>query len=151
MIDVHSHVLPGIDDGTMDIEEAVAFCRLARERGTEILVATPHHKPGSYTNPRASILESIERLQGRLDAAGVALRLAPGCEISVDTGLPDRIRGGELLTYGDAMRFILLEFSFQQYPVNPDDLVFKLRLGSITPVIAHPERIRYFQEDIGRL
>lgn len=151
MIDVHSHVLPGIDDGTKEIDEAVAFCRLAAERGTEILVATPHHKPGSYRNPRDRVLENVESLQSRIDAAGVKLRLAPGCEIFVDTDLADRIKSGELLTYGDARRYILLEFSFQQYPVRPEDLIFRLKLSGVTPVIAHPERIRWFQEDVDRL
>src|SRR5262245_17281433 len=151
MIDCHSHVLPGIDDGTKEIDEAVAFCRLAAERGTEVLIATPHHKTGSYANPRPRVLERVEDLQKRVDAAGIKLRIAPGCEIFVDTGLAERVRSGELLTYGDAGRYILLEFSFQQYPVNPEDLIFKLRLASITPVIAHPERIRYFQEGMDRL
>jgi hypothetical protein len=63
MIDVHSHVLPGIDDGTKELEEAIQFCRLAAERGTEILVATPHHKPGSYQNPRDRVLENVENLR----------------------------------------------------------------------------------------
>lgn len=151
MIDVHSHVLPGIDDGTKELAEAVEFCRLARESGTEILVATPHHKPGSYSNPRERILERVEHLQKQLDAAGIALRLAPGCEIFSDSGLPEKITSGEVLTYGDARRHILLEFSFQQYPVNVDDMIFRLKLAGVTPVIAHPERIRYFQEDSERL
>ena len=151
MIDVHSHVLPGVDDGTRELDEALAFCRLAREAGTEILVATPHHRIGSYANPRERILESVAGLQRAVDEAGIPLKLAPGCEIFVDTELPERIGRGELLTYGDARRYILLEFSFQQYPVHPEDLVFRLRLASIVPVIAHPERIRYFQEDPDRL
>ena len=151
MIDVHSHVLPGIDDGTKVVEEAVEFCRLAAERGTEILVATPHHKPGSYQNPRDRVLQSVASLQKRIDTAGIRLRLAPGCEIFVDTDLADRIGAGELLTYGDNRRYILLEFSFQQYPVRPEDLVFRLKLSGVTPVIAHPERIRWFQEDVDRL
>jgi len=151
MIDVHCHVLPGIDDGTKELDEAVEMCRMARQSGTEIIVATPHHKPGSYQNPRERVLQSVEDLQKRLDAAGIRLRLAPGCEIFVDTDLGDRIKAGELLTYGDAQRYILLEFSFQQYPVRPEDLIFRLKLASVTPVIAHPERIRYFQEDPDRL
>src|SRR5262249_44524079 len=118
MIDVHSHVLPGIDDGTKQIEEAVAFCRQAREAGTEIPLAPRHHKPGSYSNPRDCILERVEDLQKKLDAAGVKLRIVPGCEIFSDSGLPEKISNGEVLTYGDARRHILLEFSFQQYPVN---------------------------------
>jgi len=151
MIDVHSHVLPGIDDGTKENDEAIAFCRRASEAGTEILVATPHHKPGSYSNPRDRILERVEDLQRRCDAAGVRIRIAPGCEIFSDIGLPEKIASGEVLTYGDARRHILLEFSFQQYPVNVDDMIFRLRLSGITPVIAHPERIRWFQEDRDRL
>ena len=151
MIDVHSHVLPGIDDGTKEVEEALEFCRQARERGTEILVATPHHKPGAYENPRDRVLERMEDLQRLLDARGIALKLAPGSEIFADTGLPEKLTSGALLTYGDARRYMLLEFSFQQYPINVDDMIFRLRLASITPVIAHPERIRYFQEDRDRL
>lgn len=151
MIDIHSHVLPGIDDGTKEIDEALALCRLASERGTEVMVATPHHKPGSYSNPRDHILQRVEDIQKRIDAAGIALKIAPGCEIFADSGLPEKIAQGAVMTYGDARKHILLEFSFQQYPVNVDDMIFRLRLASITPVIAHPERIRYFQEDVDRL
>lgn len=151
MIDVHSHILPGIDDGTTENDEALAICRMARDLGTEIIVATPHHKPGSYENPRERILDRLEDLQKRVDAAGIALKLVPGCEIFVDSGLSEKIAAGDVLTYGDARRHILLEFSFQQYPINVDDMIFRLRLGGITPVIAHPERIRYFQEDTDRL
>jgi protein-tyrosine phosphatase len=151
VIDVHCHVLPGIDDGTKELAEAVELCRIAREAGTQIIVATPHHKPGSYQNPRSRILERVEDLQKKLDASGIALRIAPGCEIFSDTGLPEKIAAEDVLTYGDARRHILLEFSFQQYPVNVDDMIFKLKLGGVTPVIAHPERIRYFQEDGERL
>jgi protein-tyrosine phosphatase len=151
MIDIHSHVLPGIDDGAAELAESLDILRLAGERGTQIIVATPHHKPGTYANPRDHILERVEDLQKKIDLAGIAIKIVPGCEIFADSGLPEKIASRAVLTYGDAGKHILLEFSFQQYPVNVDDMIFRLRIAGITPVIAHPERIRYFQEDIDRL
>src|SRR5262249_15444567 len=112
MIDVHSHVLPGIDDGTKQTDEAIAFCRQASEAGgggTEVLVAPPNHRPGWYSTPGDGIRECVEDLQKRCDAAGVRIRIAPGCEVFSDSGLPEKIANGEVLTYGDARRHILLE------------------------------------------
>jgi len=150
LIDLHSHILPGLDDGVKTEEEAVEFARMAAADGVETLVATPHCKDGFFENRREGILAALERLRLRLADARIPLRLLPGGEVHLAPDLVARVRDGRAPTLGDNGKTLLLELSLAQYPVELDNLVFGLRLAGLTVLFAHPERIRYFQEDVRR-
>jgi protein-tyrosine phosphatase len=147
MIDIHTHILPGIDDGVRTEDEAVEFARMAAADGIQCIVATPHCKEGFYENDRTAVLDGVSRLRERLKAEGIAIDLEPGAEVHLCPELPARIRDGRAPTLGDNGKTLLLELSLTQYPVELENLVFQLKLAGIVVVLAHPERIRFFQED----
>jgi len=150
MIDLHTHILPGVDDGVKTDEEAVAFARMAQEDGVKTLVATPHCKEGFYENDLDSVLAHVKRLRELLAAEKVQLNLLPGGEVHICPDLVERVRDGRAPTLGDNGKTILLELSLSQYPVELENLVFQLKLGGIEPLFAHPERIQYFEDDMTR-
>jgi protein-tyrosine phosphatase len=150
MIDLHTHILPGLDDGIETEEEAVEFARMAVADGVQIMVATPHCKDGHWVNDRETVLASVAKLKELLREEGVELAIEPGAEVHLCEDLIERIRDGRALTLADNGKTLLLELSLTQYPVELDNLIFKLKLAGVEPLFAHPERIRYFQDDIAR-
>lgn len=151
MIDIHSHILPGIDDGFKTMEESVAGAIHAWRDGTKIIIATPHMKEGFYDNDLSRIRLAVEEMRSRLLEEKIGLELAVGSELYHAAGMVSGIRSGRLATMGETGRYVLLEFPFQQAPVRAEEAIFDLKVAGITPIIAHPERIRYFQEDLDRL
>jgi protein-tyrosine phosphatase len=151
MVDVHSHILPGIDDGPERLEESLELCRLAAEDGIATIVATPHVMEFRYPNTRSSIEPAFALLTAAVAGAGIPLRVVRGAEVHVAADLVGRLKDGDLLTYDDNRRYMLLEFPFQQVVSGTEEAVYRLRLAGITPVIAHPERIGWFMDGPDRL
>jgi protein-tyrosine phosphatase len=150
MIDIHTHILPGIDDGVETEDEAVEFARVARADGVRTIVATPHCKEGFYENGRDAILARVARLAQRLKEERIDVELVPGAEVHICPDLEDRIADGRAPTLADNGKTLLLELSLSQNPVQLENLVFQLKLAGIEILFAHPERIRYFQDDVKR-
>ena len=150
MIDLHTHILPGVDDGLNTEDEAVEFARVAYEDGVRTIVATPHCKEGSWDNTREDMLTGVERLRDRLEREGVEIRLEPGAEVHLAPELVQRVSDGRAPTLADNGKTLLLELSLSQYPVELENLIFELKLAGLEVLLAHPERIRYFQEDPAR-
>jgi protein-tyrosine phosphatase len=153
MIDLHNHLLPGIDDGAKKLEESLEFLRIAGRDGVTTVTATPHMKPGVYDNTRAAILERIAMVKeaSRGDAAVEKVELLPGAEVYFTADVVDRARSGELMTVADRGKYLLLELPYQQLPMKVDETIFQLRLIGITPIMAHPERVAYYLEDFERV
>lgn len=150
MIDLHTHVLPGVDDGVRTEDEAVEFARLAWQDGIRMIVATPHCREGFFVNERETVLAQVGHLRERFARENVGIELRPGAEVHLCPDLVQRVRDGRATTLADNGKTLLLELSLSQYPVELESLVFQLKLAGIDPLFAHPERIRYFQEDINR-
>ena len=150
MIDTHCHILPGLDDGAADDTAALEMARSAVEGGVRTIVATPHMREGDYLNEREGILAALESFRGLLAEESIDLSVMPGSEVHLGPRLVERIAEGRLLTYGDAGRYLLLECPYRTRPVRLGETIFELQVAGIVPVIAHPERIRYFQEDPSR-
>lgn len=153
MIDLHNHLLPGIDDGAKRLEETLEFLRVAGRDGVRTITATPHMKPGVYDNSRTAILERIAMVKeaARGDAAAERVELLPGAEVYFTADVVERARAGQLMTVGDRGKYLLLELPYQQVPMKVDDVIFQLRLLGITPIMAHPERVAYYLEDFERV
>ena len=147
---MHSHILPGIDDGSRTEKDSLELCRIAAADGIETLVCTPHID-FRYVNKRTTIEAPFERLKEQVREAGIALKLVKGAEVHMAPDIIVKLREKELMTYDDIGRYLLLEFPFQQVITGAEEMVYKLRLSGVTPVIAHPERIGYFMDDPDRL
>jgi len=150
MIDLHTHILPGVDDGVETMEQAVEFARVAIADGIRVIVATPHCKDGFYVNDRAKVLPAVEALRKRLAEEALEVDVQPGAEVHLCPDLVQRIEDGRALTLADNGKTVLLELSLTQYPVELENLVFQLKLAGLEVLFAHPERIRYFQDDARR-
>lgn len=147
MIDLHTHILPGVDDGADTEDESVEFVRMALRDGVRTIVATPHCNEGSYFNQLSDIQAGVRRLQQRLIREDLELELVPGAEVHLCPDLVERVRDGRAPTLGNNGKTLLLELSLTQYPVELANLIFQLKLAGLEILLAHPERIRYFQED----
>jgi len=150
MIDLHTHVIPGVDDGVESDDQALAFARIAVEDGVRTVVATPHCNEGSWFNDRRTVLAGVERLRALFLRERIPLAVEPGAEVRLCPDLVERVGDGRAPTLGDNGKALLLELSLTQHPVGLDNVVFQLRLAGIEVVFAHPERIRHFQNDVGR-
>ena len=150
MIDLHTHILPGIDDGVKTEDDAVEFAKVAAADGITTIVATPHYRDGFYVNARPEVMSGVAALRRRLEAEGVPVTLLPGAEIHICPDLVERVRSGHAPTLADNGRTVLFELSMTQYPFELENVVYGMRLAGLQVLVAHPERIRYFQEDIRR-
>ena len=135
MIDLHSHVLPGLDDGAADLEEALAMCRAAAEDGIEVLAGTPHVRRDFPTTPQ----QMEHALASLRDAAGDLVRLVGGGEIDVfELDRPhEELAGFALAGNPD---YLLVETPYRGWPIDLPEKLFHLRTIGVVPVLAHPER-----------
>lgn len=151
MIDTHSHILPGLDDGAANLEQALSTARQAARDGVRGIVCTPHWIGGVYENTRAVILDAVALLARKLDQGGVDIALYPGAELRVDFAMAARIRQGELLSLNDAGRHALVELPAEIVPPGIEDFFYTLQIAGIIPIIAHPERNPVLAKDPARL
>jgi protein-tyrosine phosphatase len=145
MIDLHSHVLPNLDDGAKDMEEALEMCHLAEGDGITVLAATPHFRPTVYENGQEDILLAVSRLQQELDREGIFLKLVPGVDILVSPEVIPFLERNPRLIFGG--RYVLVEFPAQSIPPSIEAFFFQMRLKGITPIVSHPERNSDIQND----
>lgn len=140
MIDLHCHILPGVDDGADSMEESLAMAKLAYADGIDIILATPHTLNGVYTNPFSKVSESVAALQGELDRHGIDIKICPGVDAHICAGMLERVREKAAGTVNDNGRYILVEFPPQIITPGAQEELYQLRLNGITPIITHPER-----------
>ncbi len=149
MIDIHCHVLPGIDDGADDLSTAAAMCRMAAADGCTGMVLTPHQRTELWENTDRSRLDALRRqVEGALDGTGPDLYA--GGEIRIDAELLselDRHPGTGLASLADS-RYLLLEFDRWGPPPDPADLTHELLVAGWIPVYAHPEFIPFLATDL---
>ncbi len=149
MIDLHLHILPGIDDGAEDLEEAAEMCRLALADGCTTLVATPHQRHASWWNTDRKALENLQRMVQQVVGPVPEIRL--GAEIRIGSGLLDdleRLPDSGLLSLAGS-RYLLLELDRYGIGPDPEPLVHELCLAGWLPVLAHPEFIPTLASDLG--
>jgi protein-tyrosine phosphatase len=148
MIDLHSHILPGLDDGASDLDEAVEIARAAVQDGTRIIAATPHVRE-DYPTTSSAMVNGLAHLRRALDDAGVDLVVLPGGELSLEQ--LDRLGTDDLHRFGlgGNPSCLLLETPYAGWPPAFGDIVSTLSAAGIKPVIAHPERNAEVHQDAG--
>jgi protein-tyrosine phosphatase len=144
MIDLHNHILPGLDDGARDWETALSMAQVAADDGIEEIACTPHITPGLYPNSRAVITKTAAELGFRLGRRGIALRLTVGADIHVTPDLPLRLADRSYPTIGDT-RYFLFEPSHHVLPAMLGSLCGELLVAGYIPILTHPERLRWIE------
>lgn len=140
MIDIHAHLLPGIDDGARSMDQALNMARQAVRDGTRVLVVTPHHLNGVYANPAQQIRAHCAAFRAQLAAHEIPLTVLPGAECHLVHELPHALREGTAMTLADQGRSVLVELPAHHVPHGVDDIIDAIRALGLQPIIAHPER-----------
>jgi protein-tyrosine phosphatase len=145
LIDLHAHILPGIDDGPQSLDKSLDMARLAVADGITTTVATPHlfrHKSVNFNdlNSPEDILGGVEDFNQQLSAAGIDLTVLPGCEIPLFSDIIKFIDTDRIVTINNGKRYICLELPDSIIPPATEDVIFQLNSRGLTPIITHPER-----------
>ncbi|MYL62254.1 tyrosine protein phosphatase [Bacillus hwajinpoensis] len=151
MIDIHSHILPGIDDGAKSIEDSLAMARQAFNQGITKVVASPHNKNGTFDNAKSAILTDVQLLNKALQQEGIELKILPGQENRIYGELVEELTQGDLLTVNENGVYMLIEFPSSHLPRYANKILFDLQVQGIVPIIVHPERNREIMENPERL
>ena len=151
MIDIHSHILPGLDDGSKNMAETLGMVRQLHEAGFKTLIATPHVLEGRDFLSPAEILAAIEQVRQAVAEAGIPVEILPGAENYIFPDLIKWVRGGKLLTLGDRGKYILVELPMLEIPHYTEQVFFELQVLGITPVLAHPERNKGLSDEPERI
>ena len=139
-IDIHSHILPGVDDGARDLQQTLAMAKAASYDGVTALVATPHVIKGVFDNHKADILQQVLNVDFYLKHCGLKMPILPGAEYYLEPNLAERLAAGTLLTINDTGRYLLVELPATMVPDYTDQILYEIQLQGVTPIIAHPER-----------
>ncbi|MEH7525294.1 CpsB/CapC family capsule biosynthesis tyrosine phosphatase [Bacillus sp. JJ1503] len=140
MIDIHCHILPGIDDGAKDLIESIGMAKHAASKGITTIFATPHHKNGRYYNKGNKILAKVNKLNSKLRKAKIPVKILPGQEPRIYGELLEDYKAGKILTLNNQHKYLLVELPDTHVPAYAVKLLFNIQLEGITPIIVHPER-----------
>lgn len=151
MIDLHCHILPGIDDGAKTLEDSLAMAEKAISQGITHILCTPHHMNGKYMNPANEVINGVAALQAELDQRNLPLTLLEGQEVRINGSLMEHIEQQDILFTDLDNTYLLIEFPTLDIPAYTEQLFFELMSKGYTPVIVHPERNAKFREDPNRL
>lgn len=146
LIDIHTHILPGLDDGPRDLEQSIALARCYQDSGVTTVVATPHYIPGTaWASSKEQIKNSIKELQEELNHQNIDLKVLPGMEIGFHRKLANRLYTDECLPLGNSGHY-LIEPSFQGEQQELIDTLLQLSEEGEKIILAHPERVEEFQK-----
>lgn len=151
VIDLHAHVLPGIDDGPDSLEGSVELCRAAAAEGTRTIAATPHLREDHPRVRPAELSERCRTVNERLASAAVDLDVVPGGEVDLLWAQSASSEDLRLVSYGQRGTDLLVETPYDPLPQGFEDLLFQVALRGYRVLLAHPERSRAFQADPARL
>lgn len=139
---MHSHFIPGIDDGAKIMEDALVLLRKMEELGYRRVITTPHVMSDGYRNTSASILDGLEELRKAAKEAGIGLTIDAAAEYYFDYELQEKLQKEKLLTFGK--NYLLFEVSYMNPPDGIESFVFELQTNGYKPVLAHPERYPFW-------
>ena len=142
MIDLHCHLLPGIDDGASDLAMSLSMARALVADGVSVAACTPHILPGLYHNTGPQIRAATLKLQNILNDQGIPLQLTTGADNHIVPDFLPQLRSGHLLPLADS-RYVLVEPPHHVAPPRLEEFLFSLLLGGYVPILTHPERLSW--------
>lgn len=145
-IDIHSHLLPGIDDGAKDLEDSISLIKTMRSYGVKNFITTPHVLGDVYPNSSDTIKSKLIDVQQALKANGLDdIRISAAAEYMLDEQFSELLKEGDILTLKD--HYILVEMSYFSAPMNLYEILFEIQLKGYKPILAHPERYNFYHND----
>ena len=144
MIDLHNHILPGLDDGASDTSVSMAMAKAFVADGVTVVACTPHILPGLYHNTGPHIRQCVAELQVVLDQAGVPLRLVTGADNHIVGDFVSALGEGRLLTLADT-RYVLVEPPHHVAPARMEEFFFSVLMAGYVPILTHPERLSWIK------
>lgn len=151
MIDIHSHILPGLDDGSPDLATSLKMAEIAASEGIKKMVATPHFIPKEKEQERGKVLEKIRELNCVLKEKGIDLEVYPGEEVFLSPEIPELLDEGKIITLFDGGKYLLVELPMMSIPPYALNIIHSIHLRGVTVILAHPERNREIAADVKRL
>ncbi|WP_010648193.1 tyrosine-protein phosphatase [Oceanobacillus massiliensis] len=150
MIDIHSHILPGVDDGAKNEEDSLAMAREAVSQGITTIFATPHNKNGKYENEKDAILKNVKILSELFEKENIPLSVISGQETRINGEMIEDIKDGKLLSL-NSTKYLFVEFPSAHVPRYSSQMLFDIQVAGYTPIIVHPERNQELIEHPSRL
>lgn len=147
LIDIHSHILPGMDDGPATMEKSLQMARIAIEDGRRTMIATPHCYNGVYFNSKDSIISACERFNQALVKNNINLEILPGSETHLSPEILDELENDNLLTLNNTGLYLSVELPDPFIPRTIIDFINRIRNRGLIPIITHPERNRLLQQN----
>ena len=145
-IDIHSHLLPGIDDGAKDLENSISLITKMHSYGIKNFITTPHVLGDVYPNSSKTIKDKLEIVRSELKKQGFDdIKINAAAEYMMDEQFVERLKVDDILTLKD--NYILVEMSYFNAPYNLYDVLFEIQLKGYKPVLAHPERYNFYHND----
>lgn len=145
-VDIHSHLLPGIDDGVKSIEESLSLIKKFKMLGYSKLITTPHIMSDNYPNTRTIINRQLSLVQEAIEEAKIDIAIEAGAEHYIDVGFLELLENREVVPFG--YNYLLFETSYTTRPIILEQAIFEMLSQGYTPVLAHPERYLYLHDDI---
>src|SRR5690606_11089675 len=148
--DIHSHILPGGDDGAQTEEDSLDMAKAAVEEGITKIVASPHHKNRTYDNYKDDITTHVSVLNDLFQSNNIPLEVIAGQEVRIYGEIVEDVEKGEIQPVNDS-KYLLIEFPSDSVPHYTEQLFYDLQIAGIKPVIVHPERNRELLENHRRM
>jgi len=145
MLDLHCHILPGLDDGAADVSVSIEMAKAFVADGVTVVACTPHILPGLYHNSGPKILQATSALQQVLDREGIPLKLVAGADNHITPSFVAELRSGHLLSLAGT-RYVLVEPPHHVVPPRLEDLFFGLLIEGFVPILTHPERLTWIEQ-----
>jgi len=145
MIDIHCHILPGVDDGPKTIEDSLDMARAAVREGIETIIATPHHKNNQFNNSKSTIIQNVNNLKSALKKENIPLNILPGQEVRIYGEVLEDYYKEEILTLNHT-KYLFIEFPSSSVPRYAERLLYDIQTEGIIPIIVHPERNKELQD-----
>ena len=143
-IDLHSHLIPGIDDGSRTMKESLEMLKAMQELGYRRVITTPHVMSDAYQNSTQTIIDGLRSLREGALIEGIEIEIEAAAEYYLDEELIARLEREDILTMGD--KYLLFETSYISKPLNFEDIVYEIQAKGYRPLLAHPERYRYISD-----
>ena len=143
LVDLHSHLIPGIDDGAKNLEESIELILKLKSLGYKKIITTPHVMIDSYPNSKNTIIKGLENLQRELIKRGIDINIEASAEYYIDEGFIKLLKNHQLIPILN--KYILFETSYISKPFNLEEIIFEISQKGYIPILAHPERYRYIK------